>query len=50
VQNSIGWLLLILSSAVTLWRKRNAHGQNAAVHPDKTGQAKRTASEGALGL
>lgn len=49
VQNSIGWLLLILSSAVTLWRKRNAHGQSAGVKPDKTSQTKRTASEGELG-
>ncbi|PYC25582.1 type IV secretion protein Rhs [Pseudomonas jessenii] len=49
VQNSIGWLLLILSSAVTLWRKRNAHGQSAGVKPDQTSQAKRTASEGGLG-
>ncbi|WP_259740100.1 RHS repeat-associated core domain-containing protein [Pseudomonas brassicacearum] len=49
VQNSIGWLLLILSSAVTLWRKRNAHGQSAGVHPDKTGQARHTASDGELG-
>ncbi|WP_246376174.1 hypothetical protein [Pseudomonas crudilactis] len=40
VQNSIGWLLLILSSAVTLWRKRNAHGQSAGVKPDQTSQAK----------
>ena len=50
VQNSIGWLLLILSSAVTLWRKRNAHGQNAAVHTEKTGKATHTASEGQLGV
>ncbi|WP_426203948.1 RHS repeat-associated core domain-containing protein [Pseudomonas sp. TWP3-1] len=49
VQNSIGWLLLILSSAVTLWRKRNAHGQSAGVKPNKTSQAKHTASEGGLG-
>lgn len=49
VQNSIGWLLFILSSAVTVWRKRNAHGQSAGVKPDKTSQAKRTASEGGLG-
>jgi len=49
VQNSIGWLLLILSSAVTLWRKRNAHGQSAGVKPDQVSQAKRTASEGGLG-
>ncbi|MEB0223002.1 RHS repeat-associated core domain-containing protein [Pseudomonas sp. 10S4] len=50
VQNSIGWLLLILSSAVTLWRKRNAHGQSAAVHTEKTNQATHTASEGQLGV
>ncbi|WP_256735631.1 RHS repeat-associated core domain-containing protein [Pseudomonas sp. dw_612] len=49
VQNSIGWLLLILSGAVTVWRKRNAHGQSAGVKPDKTSQAKRTESEGGLG-
>ncbi|WP_371856114.1 DUF6531 domain-containing protein [Pseudomonas sp. R29(2017)] len=49
VQNSIGWLLLILSSAVTLWRKRNVHGQGAGVKPDQTSQAKRTASNGGLG-
>jgi YD repeat-containing protein len=49
VQNSIGWLLFILSSAVTVWRKRNAHGQSTAVHPDKTDQAKHTASDGQLG-
>ncbi|WP_339539350.1 RHS repeat-associated core domain-containing protein [Pseudomonas sp. RA_15y_Pfl2_54] len=49
VQNSIGWLLLILSSAVTLWRKRNAHGQSAGVKPDQTSQAQHTASEGGLG-
>ncbi|WP_312933470.1 RHS repeat-associated core domain-containing protein [Pseudomonas sp.] len=49
VQNSIGWLLLILSSAVTLWRKRNARGQSAGVKPDQTSQAKRTAAEGGLG-
>ena len=50
VQNSIGWLLLILSSAVTLWRKRNAHGQSTAVHTEKTGKATHTASEGQLGV
>ncbi|MGY1893448.1 DUF6531 domain-containing protein, partial [Pseudomonas sp. SDT291_1_S447] len=49
VQNSIGWLLQILSSAVILWRKRNAHGQNAAVHTEKTGKATHTAAEGELG-
>ncbi|CAI8851894.1 RHS repeat protein [Pseudomonas chlororaphis] len=50
VQHSIGWLLLVLSSAVTLWRKRNAHGQGAVVKSDKTRQVKRTASEGSLGV
>ncbi|CAI8812861.1 hypothetical protein EMIT0P265_250012 [Pseudomonas zeae] len=49
VQNSIGWLLLTLSSAVTLWRKRNVGGQSTVVKPDKTSQAKHTASEGSLG-
>ncbi|WP_350616342.1 RHS repeat-associated core domain-containing protein [Pseudomonas sp. HY7a-MNA-CIBAN-0227] len=49
VQNSIGWLLLILSSAVTLWRKRNLGGQSAVIKADKTSQAKHTASEGSLG-
>ena len=49
VQNSIGWLLLTLSTAVTLWRKRNAHGQSAGVQPDKTSKANHTASEGGLG-
>ncbi|WP_347904711.1 RHS repeat-associated core domain-containing protein [Pseudomonas purpurea] len=49
VENSIGWLLLMLSSAVALWRKRNAHGQAAGVKPGTTSQAKRKAAEGSLG-
>lgn len=49
VQNSIGWLLLILSSAVTLWRKRNLGGQSTVIKADKTSQSKHTASEGSLG-
>ena len=48
VEYSIGWLLLILSSATALWRKRNPNGQSANVKPTETNKAKKTASEGQI--
>ena len=46
VEYSIGWLLLILSSASALWRKRNPSGQGTSVKPNETNKAKKTAAEG----
>ncbi|MEZ2874116.1 DUF6531 domain-containing protein, partial [Pseudomonas lundensis] len=48
VEYSIGWLLLILSSATALWRKRNVHGQSTNVKPTETNKAKQTAAEGQI--
>ncbi|WP_260414972.1 RHS repeat-associated core domain-containing protein [Pseudomonas cichorii] len=47
-QHSIGWLLQMLSSAVTGFRKRKAHGQAAGVKPNATSQAKHQAGDGRL--
>jgi RHS repeat-associated protein len=47
-QHSIGWLLQMLNTAVTSFRKRRSHGQSTGVKPNATTQARRQAGEGRL--
>ncbi|MBX8539309.1 RHS domain-containing protein [Pseudomonas cichorii] len=47
--HSIGWLLQMLATSVTTWRKRQLRGQSASVKTNATSQAKDQKGQGELG-